>query len=222
MNDLAEKCVFRNLGLSTYEPVWRAMQQFTKERTSNDADEIWFVEHLSVFTQGLAGKQEHLLKPGDIPIVQVDRGGQVTYHGPGQLVVYFMIDLKRKKLGVRQLVTHIENIIIKLLARFKIEAVAKADAPGVYVDNKKICSLGLKIKRGCSFHGLALNINMDKEPFTRINPCGYQGLEMVQLKDLAGPSNIKTVEPTLRSIILDTLDYSYSEVQGAPELEYHL
>jgi len=199
--------------------VWRAMQQFTMQRTADTNDEIWFVEHPSVFTQGLAGKEEHLLSPGEIPVIQVDRGGQITYHGPGQQVVYFMVDLKRKKLGVRQLVSAIEDIVIDLLASYQIEAAARDDAPGVYVDEKKICSLGLKIKRGCSFHGFALNIDMDKEPFLRINPCGYQGLEITQMSDLGVSTELTLIASKLRKIILKKLNYSHCVEKVASDLE---
>jgi len=167
------------------------MQTFTDNRDEHTADELWLVEHPPVFTQGQAGKDEHLLMPGDIPVVKVDRGGQVTYHGPGQQVIYFMINLRRRKMGVRELVTLIENGIIASMADFGIEAKAKPDAPGVYVDGKKIASLGLRVRKGCSFHGLALNVNMDLSPFQRINPCGYQGLEMIQTIDLQGPASVE-------------------------------
>ncbi|MEP2790925.1 MAG: lipoyl(octanoyl) transferase LipB, partial [Kangiellaceae bacterium] len=180
------------------------------------------VEHPPVFTQGQAGKSEHLLLPGDIPVVQVDRGGQVTYHGPGQQVVYFLIDLKRKRMGVRQLVSSIEDIIIELLASYQIDARARADAPGVYVNDKKICSLGLKIKRGCSFHGLALNVDMDTEPFTRINPCGYQGLEIVQVSDYCQPVAIEQLRSRLIEVILTKLNYQTSEKLVMSELESNL
>jgi len=175
-----ERIVLRQLGLQPYEPVSLAMHYFTEHRTSDSLDEIWLVQHHRVFTQGQAGKAEHVLMPGDIPVIQSDRGGQVTYHGPGQQVMYVMVDLKRKKLGVRQLVTAIEQTVVDTLRHFAIEAYPRADAPGVYVDGKKICSLGLRIRKGCSLHGLALNIDMDLEPFHRINPCGYAGLEMTQ------------------------------------------
>lgn len=188
--------IIRQLGVLDYTTVWRAMQQFTDSRT-DEVDELWLVEHPAVFTQGQAGKEEHLLMPGDIPVVKVDRGGQVTYHGPGQQVIYFMINLRRRKIGVRELVTLIENGIIAALADFKITAYAKADAPGVYVDEKKIASLGLRVRKGCSFHGLALNVNMDLSPFLRINPCGYAGLEMVQTCDLGGPDTIESANESL-------------------------
>jgi len=168
-----------------YTTVWQAMQKFTDDRNDETQDELWLVEHPAVFTQGQAGKEEHLLMPGDIEVVKVDRGGQVTYHGPGQQVIYFMINLRRRKMGVRNLVTLLENGLIATLADFDITAKAKPDAPGVYVDGKKIASLGLRVRKGCSFHGLALNVNMDLSPFLRINPCGYQGLEMVQTADIS-------------------------------------
>jgi lipoyl(octanoyl) transferase len=215
-------CIVKSLGLQDYQPVWSAMQQFTMERDHSTFDEIWLVEHPPVFTQGQAGKSEHLLLPGDIPVVQVDRGGQVTYHGPGQQVVYFLIDLKRKRMGVRQLVSSIEEIIIELLASYQIDAHARADAPGVYVNDKKICSLGLKIKRGCSFHGLALNVDMDTEPFTRINPCGYQGLEIVQVSDYCQPVAIEQLRSRLIEVILTKLNYQTSEKLVMSELESNL
>ena len=174
----------------SYIPVWQAMQNFTDNRDEDTADELWLVEHPAVFTQGQAGKAEHLLMPGDIEVVKVDRGGQVTYHGPGQQVIYFMINLRRRKIGVRQLVTLIENGIVAALSDYSITAAPKADAPGVYVDHKKIASLGLRVRKGCSFHGLALNVNMDLEPFLRINPCGYAGLEMIQTTDLSSLNDV--------------------------------
>lgn len=173
-----------NLGQQDYQTSWQAMTDFTNQRTPETPDQLWLVEHPPVFTQGQAGKAEHLLFPGDIPVVQTDRGGQVTYHGPGQLVAYPLLDLRRLNIGVRELVTRIEQTIIATLAYYSIESVAKADAPGVYVNGDKIASLGLRVRRGCSFHGLALNVAMDLAPFQRINPCGYQGLAMTQMKDL--------------------------------------
>lgn len=175
--------LIRWLGQVDYETAWHAMQQFTDTRGAQSADEIWLLEHPPVFTQGQAGKAEHLLFPGDIPVVQVDRGGQVTYHGPGQLVAYVLVDIRRLGMGVRELVSLIENSLIELLADYTVSAVARADAPGVYVGDAKIASLGLRIRRGCSFHGLALNVDMDLAPFKRINPCGYQGLRMTRLAD---------------------------------------
>jgi lipoyl(octanoyl) transferase len=173
------------------------MHDFTDQRGETSADEIWLVEHLPVFTQGQAGKAEHLLEPGEIPVMQSDRGGQVTYHGPGQQVMYVLINLKRRKIGVRQLVTALEETVIATLEHFGIQAAAKADAPGVYVQDKKICSLGLRIRNGCSFHGLALNVDMDLTPFLRINPCGYAGMEMTQLSALKRGVTLADVRPQL-------------------------
>lgn len=203
--------VVKHLGRQDYEPIWQAMHHFTDNRTEETQDEVWLVEHNPVFTQGQAGKAEHLLNTGDIPVVQSDRGGQVTYHGPGQLVAYFLINLRRKKLGVRELVTHIENLVINTLHHYNIESAARPDAPGVYVDGKKICSLGLRIRKGCSFHGLALNVDMDLTPFLRINPCGYAGMEMVQVSQVGGPSDIKDVEETLVNQLVPLLDYEHVE-----------
>jgi len=177
-----ETLFVRQSGLRDWQPVSDAMHQYTDQRDDQSRDEIWLVEHPPVFTQGQAGKAEHLLMPGDIPVVQSDRGGQVTYHGPGQQVMYVLIDVKRRKLGVRQLVTILEETVIATLAEFGVSARARADAPGVYVGEEKICSLGLRIRKGCSFHGLALNVAMDLSPFLRINPCGYAGMSMTQLK----------------------------------------
>ena len=184
------------------------MQRFTDERGSEDTDEIWLVEHDAVFTQGQAGKAEHILMPGDIPVVNVDRGGQVTYHGPGQQVMYLMLNIKRRKLGVRELVTAMENAVIALLADFNIIAYAKKDAPGVYVDERKICSLGLRIRKGCSFHGLALNVNMDLAPFDRINPCGYAGMEMIDTARLSGPQSLSDAGLALTQHLLNILNIS--------------
>ena len=181
-----------DLGLQPYEQVWAAMTEFTNTRTQDSLDQLWLVEHPPVFTQGQAGKAEHLLVPGDIPVVQSDRGGQVTYHGPGQLVAYPLLDLRRSKMGVRDLVTALEQTVIATLAHYQIDAFPKPDAPGVYVNTNgrvdKIASLGLRVRRGCSFHGLALNVAMDLSPFLRINPCGYQGLAMTQMQSLMASS----------------------------------
>ncbi|ANW24992.1 lipoyl(octanoyl) transferase LipB [Vibrio coralliilyticus] len=203
--------VVKHLGRQDYEPIWQAMHDFTDTRTEDTCDEVWLVEHNPVFTQGQAGKEEHLINTGDIPVVQSDRGGQVTYHGPGQLVAYFLINLRRKKLGVRDLVTHIENLVINTLKNYNIESAARPDAPGVYVDGKKICSLGLRIRKGCSFHGLALNVNMDLSPFLRINPCGYAGMEMVQVSQLGGPDDLTQVEKTLVEELVTLLNYEQVE-----------
>ncbi|GFM57833.1 octanoyltransferase [Pseudomonas cichorii] len=199
---------FRDLGLIDYESAWHAMQRFTDGRDRDTADEVWLVQHPSVFTQGQSGKAEHLLLPGNIPVVQVDRGGQVTYHGPGQLVAYLLLDVRRLGFGVRDLVTRIENTLIALLDSYGVTAAAKADAPGVYVDGAKIASLGLRIRNGCSFHGLALNVDMDLEPFRRINPCGYAGLAMTQLRDHAGKTEFSEVSARLRAQLVKHLDYA--------------
>ncbi|RMQ51293.1 Octanoyltransferase [Pseudomonas cichorii] len=199
---------FRDLGLIDYEQAWHAMQRFTDGRDRDTADEIWLVQHPPVFTQGQSGKAEHLLLPGNIPVVQVDRGGQVTYHGPGQLVAYLLLDVRRLGFGVRDLVTRIENTLIALLDSYGVTAAAKADAPGVYVEGAKIASLGLRIRNGCSFHGLALNVDMDLEPFRRINPCGYAGLAMTQLRDHAGKMEFSEVSARLRAQLVKHLDYA--------------
>ncbi|MCA1921830.1 lipoyl(octanoyl) transferase LipB [Buttiauxella noackiae] len=196
----------RQLGLQPYEPVSQAMHDFTDTRDESTADEIWLVEHERVFTQGQAGKAEHVLVPGDIPVIQSDRGGQVTYHGPGQQVMYVLLNLKRRKLGVRELVTMLEQTVVNTLAELQIEAYPRADAPGVYVDGRKICSLGLRIRKGCSFHGLALNIDMDLSPFLRINPCGYAGLEMTQVSSLRAGTALEDVQPLLINKFIELLN----------------
>ena len=198
----------RELGVADYESTWLAMKHFTDGRDKHTADEVWLVQHPPVFTQGQAGKAEHLLLPGDIPVVKSDRGGQVTYHGPGQLVAYLMLDVRRLGFGVRELVTRMEQCLIDLLASYGVTAVARPDAPGVYVEGAKIASLGLRIRNGCSFHGLALNVDMDLEPFRRINPCGYAGLAMTQLRDHAGPIEFAEVGARLRSQLVKHLDYA--------------
>jgi lipoyl(octanoyl) transferase len=198
----------RVLGLQPYEPVLEAMRRFTEQRDASTMDEVWLVEHPPVFTQGQAGKAEHLLVPGEIPVVQSDRGGQVTYHGPGQLVAYLLLDVRRLGFGVRDLVSRIERSLIELLAGYDVQAAAKPDAPGVYVNDAKIASLGLRIRNGRSFHGLALNVDMDLAPFRRINPCGYAGLAMTQLRDLAGPIEFNEVSTRLREQLVKHLDYA--------------
>lgn len=211
---LNDALVIRQLNTMDYSEVWHAMQLFTDNRDENTADELWLVEHPPVFTQGQAGKAEHLLMPGDIEVVKVDRGGQVTYHGPGQQVIYIMINLRRKKIGVRALVTLIENSLIAALADYNVPAYAKPDAPGVYVDNKKVASLGLRVRKGCSFHGLALNVNMDLSPFLRINPCGYAGLEMVQTSDLNGPENTADASEALVKHLLSLFSANHVSYQA--------
>ncbi|WP_181457800.1 MULTISPECIES: lipoyl(octanoyl) transferase LipB [Lonsdalea] len=206
-----DKIIIRQLGLLPYEQVSLAMHHFTEQRDDDSADELWLVQHSPVFTQGQAGKAEHVLMPGDIPVIQSDRGGQVTYHGPGQQVMYVMIDIKRRKVGVRQLVSAIEQTVVDTLAHFEIEAYARPDAPGVYVSDKKICSLGLRIRHGCSFHGLALNIAMDLSPFRRINPCGYAGMQMTQLNELVPGATVEDTAPILTTAFLRRLSYTESE-----------
>lgn len=197
--------LIRQLGQQPYGPVCQAMHDFTDIRNENSADEIWLVEHDPVFTQGQAGKAEHVLMPGDIPVVQSDRGGQVTYHGPGQQVVYLLLNLRRRQLGVRELVTLLEQSVIATLGELGIDARARADAPGVYVGERKICSLGLRIRKGCSFHGLALNIKMDLSPFLRINPCGYAGMAMTQVSAFVPQATPETVQPLLIAHLLRLL-----------------
>lgn len=189
--------VIRNLGRTDYEPVWRAMQSFTNKRGASTPDEIWFTEHEPVFTLGLNASREHVLAPGDIPVVQIDRGGQVTYHGPGQLMIYPMLDIRRAGIGVRPLVTALEQSVVDLLAESGIDAASRCDAPGVYVDGVKIASVGLRIRRGASFHGMALNVDIDLEPFTRINPCGFADLEVTDLARLGAGKDIDATRERL-------------------------
>ncbi len=203
----ASPLLVRRLGLMDYEPVWRAMQAFTDQRDADTPDELWLVEHPPVFTQGQAGKAEHLLAPGDIPVIQVDRGGQVTYHGPGQIVAYPLIDISRSNIGVRALVKGIEQVVIDVLKSYGVDAQLLEGAPGVYIDGVKIASLGLRIRRGKSFHGLAFNINMDLEPFQRINPCGFKGLQVTKLSAFAEVS-MGEVENRLIAGLSQVLGYN--------------
>jgi lipoyl(octanoyl) transferase len=200
--------IVRSLGEQPYLETWHAMQAFTASRDKNSADELWCLQHPPVYTQGQAGKAEHILAPGDIPVVHVDRGGQVTYHGPGQLVIYLLIDLTRSALGIRALVSHIEQSIVNTLEPMGISAAPRADAPGVYVDGAKIASLGLRVRRGCSFHGLALNVAMNMEPFARINPCGYSGMAMCQVRDFAPQVTLAQTEHQLAEQLVAALGYS--------------
>lgn len=202
--------VIKRLGRVEYRPTWEAMREFTDSRDGDTPDEIWLLEHPPVFTLGLAGKREHLLAPGDIGVIQVDRGGQVTYHGPGQLVVYPLVDLKRLKLGVRALVCAIERAVKDTLGGYGIDATTRNDAPGVYVEGRKVASLGLRVRRGCAFHGLAFNVAMDLEPFTRINPCGHEGLEVTQVSALGGPDSVATVADDLLPHLLRRLGYNHA------------
>lgn len=201
--------IVRNLGLRSYASTWHKMQAFTDERSEITDDEVWLVQHPPTFTLGKSGKREHLLDTGDIPVIQVDRGGQVTYHGPGQLLAYMLLDINRLGLGVRELVTRLEGSVIDMLSEYGIEAVSRKDAPGVYVDGKKIAALGLRVRRGCCFHGLALNVEMDLEPFDRINPCGYPGLEITQMADLVESVNLENITRQLLSHLKNRLQYSH-------------
>lgn len=205
----------RRLGCRDYLPVWHAMQRFTAQRRGESPDEVWLVEHPPVFTLGLNGKPHHVLDARDIPLIHTDRGGQVTYHGPGQLVAYLLFDLKRHGLGVRSLVSLIEQSVIDLLADYGIQAQARKDAPGVYVAGAKIAALGLRIKQGCSYHGLSLNIAMDLEPFSRINPCGYEGLHVTQLSDLGIIQDVDSVAAAWLARISRCL--GYHQVTPAPD-----
>ncbi len=197
--------VLRWLGCVDYEPTWRAMQAFTDSRDIRTADQIWFLEHPPVFTLGMNGRREHVLAPGDIPVVQIDRGGQVTYHGPGQLVVYPLLDVRRLRMGVRQLVVALENAVINTVAEWNVAAAGRRDAPGVYVDARKLASIGLRIRRGSSYHGLALNVAMNLEPFHRINPCGFAGLEVTDLKSLGVGLTVESVARRLAPHLLREL-----------------
>ncbi len=199
------KPAIKNLGLQDYQETWQAMQDFNKARNSETSDQIWVVEHPPVYTLGRNGKKEHILRKTDIPIIHVDRGGQVTYHGPGQLVIYLLLDLHRRKLGVRQLVSIIENSIIQLLDEYEIKANSEKTAPGVYVNGSKIAALGLRISKGCSSHGLSLNVDMDLTPFQAINPCGYQGLQITQCKDLGITDNMQKLANKLLQILCQQL-----------------
>lgn len=204
----SERLSVLGLGLRDYRETWRAMREFTDERGPDSPDQVWLVQHPPVFTQGQAGKAEHLLLPGDIPVVQTDRGGQVTFHGPGQLVAYPLLDLRRLGMGVRDLVTVLEETLVTLLAGYDIPAYAKPDAPGVYVNAAKIASLGLRVRRGCSFHGLSLNVAMDLEPFGRINPCGYSGLAMTQMSHFVAPAPpLEEVQKRLVAVFVQKLGY---------------
>jgi lipoyl(octanoyl) transferase len=207
--------IVRQLGRQSYEPIWHKMQSFTDTRDEHSLDEIWLVEHDPIFTQGQAGKPEHVLAPGNIPVLKVDRGGQVTYHGPGQQMMYVLFNLRRLNIGVRELVTWLEECIIDYLAELSITAYAKADAPGVYVNDAKVASLGLRVRRGCSFHGLALNVDMDMSPFLRINPCGYAGMNMVQTRDLNSLSNMKDVgDGLIRHMLLRLKVEHVEQIEG--------
>ena len=206
----------RDLGLQDYEPVWRAMQRFTDTRTEATPDEVWFTEHRPVFTLGLNAAREHLLTPGDIPVIQIDRGGQVTYHGPGQLMIYPLLDLRRAGLGVRDLVTALEQSVVDLAADHDIKAASRCDAPGVYVTGVKLASVGLRIRRGASFHGMALNVDVDLEPFSRINPCGFENLEVTDLARLGADRDISSVRGRLLPHLMRHLHMEHATLVQAP------
>jgi lipoyl(octanoyl) transferase len=212
--------VVRELGRQVYEPVWRAMQEFTNTRTESTPDEIWFCDHDGVFTLGLNSKPEHLLAPGDIPVIQIDRGGQVTYHGPGQLMIYPLVDLRRADLGVRDLVTALEQSVVDLAADYGIEAASRCDAPGVYIEGVKLASVGLRIRRGSSFHGMALNVDVDLEPFSRINPCGFKDLKLTDLARLGADNDLAAVRDKLLPHLLRHLHLdqalSSASLSGVP------
>lgn len=196
--------VIKHQGLQSYEKMWRKMKSFTSERTPDTVDELWLLEHLPVYTQGQAGKAEHILNPGQIPVVQSDRGGQVTYHGPGQLVAYVLMDLRRRNMGIRTLVCELEHVLIQTLADYGVSAHTQCGAPGVYIADKKIASVGLRVKNGCTYHGIALNVSMDLAPFSHINPCGYSQLQMTQLKDYIADITIEQVSEVFVSKFLTT------------------
>src|SRR5580700_7058115 len=211
---MSDSPLIRHLGLAPYEPTWRAMQKFTDERQDETRDEIWFVEHPPVFTLGLNASREHVLAPGDIPVVQIDRGGQVTYHGPGQLMIYPLLNLRRRKLGVRDLVVALENAVIAYAANLNIVASGSRQAPGVYVEGAKLASIGLRIRRGACYHGMALNVSLDPQPFDRINVCGYKDLRVTRLADLGVGSSVASVAQDLLPHLLRQL--GYEAPAGAP------
>jgi lipoyl(octanoyl) transferase len=209
----------KHLGLVDYQPTLDAMKQFTAQRSADTRDEIWLLQHPPVYTQGQAGKPEHLLNPNDIPVVQIDRGGQITYHGPGQIVMYLLLDLRRWRLNVRELVRLMEQSVIDLLAAYGVEAKGRVDAPGVYVNKAKIAALGLKIKKGCSYHGLSFNVDMDLAPFANINPCGYAGLQVTQARDLGITTPLAELEQQLANNMLALLQRKLQEKTAAHDKE---
>jgi lipoyl(octanoyl) transferase len=199
-----DQVIVRQLGRVEYEPTWRAMQAFTAARAPDTPDELWVLEHPPVFTQGQAGKPEHLIAATDIPVVQIDRGGQITYHGPGQVVIYVLVDLRRRGYGIRELVTRMEQAVIDLLSAHGVNAARQPGAPGVYVDGAKIAALGLRVKHGCTYHGLALNVDMDLSPFGAINPCGYAGMQVAQCRD----RGVRESSPALGQALVQRLEYA--------------
>lgn len=200
--------IIKHLGSVDYETCWQAMRAFTDQRNAETLDELWLAQHPSVFTQGQAGKAEHLLNAHDIPVIQSDRGGQITYHGPGQLMIYILCDLRRSKLSPRQLVSRLENTVIEFLKALRIEANSHCDAPGVYVNKAKIASIGLRVRKACSYHGLALNVSMDLKPFSYINPCGYSGLQMTQVSELRPELDFRTVEEQIIPYFMKNFGYN--------------
>lgn len=202
-----EKYIIRKLGLQPYQGIWQQMKEFTAQRNEETIDELWLLEHQPVYTQGQAGKAEHIRQQNNIPIIHSDRGGQVTYHGPGQLIAYLLMDIRRKNLGIRTLVRHIEQLIIDVLAEYNIEAIVKSGAPGVYVDDKKIASIGLRVKQGCTYHGFALNVNMDLNPFNDINPCGFETLKMTQISDYIKDAQLSDVSNKIEKAFNDFFQY---------------
>lgn len=217
-----DSLIVRSLGRQEYEPLWRAMQRFTDQRDETSPDEIWFTEHPPIFTLGLNASREHLLAPGDIPVIQIDRGGQVTYHGPGQLMIYPLIDLKRAKIGVRDLVTALEQTIVDLAASFDLRAAARADAPGVYVAGRKLASVGLRVRRGASYHGMALNIDVDLAPFSRINPCGFSDLELTDLKRLGVCEPMRDIAERVLQHLLGHLGFLHKQLASGPATDLQL
>lgn len=209
--------VVRSLGPSEYRPVWEAMREFTEARTDVTADELWLVEHPSVFTLGYNGKIQHLITPGTIPVIHTDRGGQVTYHGPGQIVAYVLVDLRRRGWGVRQLVTALEQSVIALLNKYGLKAEARRDAPGVYVAGAKVAALGLRVRRGCSYHGLSLNVAMDLEPFSRINPCGYPDMPVTDLRSLGIVTEMAEIEQRLIAQLAQHLESTVVDARFVSE-----
>lgn len=213
---LPHRIIWHRLGLQEYRPAWQAMQRFTERRGLDTADEIRTLQHPPVFTLGQAGRPEHVLDPGDIPVIRSDRGGQVTYHGPGQIVAYLLFDLRRAGIGVKTLVQRLEQAVIDLLSDYAIRAELMEGAPGVYVGGRKIASLGLRVRRGCSFHGLSLNCDLELEPFRRINPCGHPGLEVTRMADLTPISSLEEVERALVQRIAERLGSTVEQASGTP------
>lgn len=206
---MTQPLTLRCPGIVDYQSCWQDMKDFVANRQADTCDEIWLLQHPPVFTQGMAGNPEHILNPGDIPVIQTDRGGQVTYHGPGQIVAYHLLDIRRRKLGVRKLVTLLEASVITLLREYGIEAHGNRSAPGVYVEDTKLAALGLRVQKKSTYHGLSLNVDPDLEPFSRINPCGYQGLKVTSLKKLGIEKSLETIQQRLHYHLCTTLDYTY-------------